>query len=149
MSDGLISVGSQKREELMSTNHFNDKRSFSIETRGGNEQNGTVEKLTSVNDPMTTVKVCQPLQHSQRDLPYDANVDESNLLANPVQQFLIHKLHANANVGIRDERAIKRLMQDELRSHMIYSSHSICFLTDGPAPINAIYSCVRRLCLRE
>ena len=34
--------------------------------------------------------------------------DGSNLLTNPVRRSLIHKLHADANVGIRDEYAVKR-----------------------------------------
>jgi len=37
--EGLVSVESQKREERMSKNHFNDRGSFSIRTREGNEQN--------------------------------------------------------------------------------------------------------------
>lgn len=88
----------------MSKKHFSDKRSFSIVTRG--EQSG--RKLTSVNDPMNIVQVRQPLQHSQGDFPHDINVDGSNLLVNPVQRSLIHKFHANANVGVRDERAVER-----------------------------------------
>ena len=98
----------QEMDERMSANHFNNKHSFSIGMRGGNLQNRTVEKLTSVNDPMNIVQVRQPLQHSQGDLPHNVNVDGSNPPTNPVQRSLIHKLHADVNVGIRVERAAER-----------------------------------------
>jgi len=65
-------------------------------------------KLTSANDPVDIIQVCKPLQHSQNDLPHNVDVNGSNLLANPVQQSLIYKLHADANVGVRDEYAVKR-----------------------------------------
>jgi len=65
-------------------------------------------ELTSVNDPMNIVQVRQPLQHGQCDLPYDIDVNGTNLLVNPVQRSLIHELHADADIGIRDERAVER-----------------------------------------
>jgi len=36
----------------------------------------------------------------QRDLPHDVNIDATNPFVNPIQRSLIHKLHANANIGI-------------------------------------------------
>ena len=65
------------------------------------------EKLTPMNDPMNIIQVSQPFQHTQRDLPYDIDINRSNLLVNAVQRSPIHILHANANVGIRDERAVE------------------------------------------
>jgi hypothetical protein len=57
---------------------------------------------------MNVVQVRQPLQHSQCDLTHNVDVDGSNLLVNPVQRTLIHKLHADADIGVRDECAVKR-----------------------------------------
>jgi hypothetical protein len=59
-------------------------------------------------DEYRTGMSAPPTQPSLRDLPHGTNVDGSNLLVNLVQRSLIHKLHANSNVGIRDERAAKR-----------------------------------------
>ena len=103
MLEGLTSVELQERGEGTLPNHFSDKRSFLIGTRRTERS-----KLTSVNDPMDIVQVHQPLQHGQRDIPHDVDVDGSNLLVNPVQRALVHKFHVNAGVGIRDERAVKR-----------------------------------------
>jgi len=71
-----------------------DKRSFSVRTQGGGQQNGKVEKLTSANGPTST------------NFPHDVNGDGINLLVNPIQRSLIYKLHGNADVRVLDERAI-------------------------------------------
>ena len=65
------------------------------------------KRPTSVNDAMHIVQVCEALQHGQRDFGHHFNINGPNPLVNPVQRALILELHANADVGIRDERAVK------------------------------------------
>ena len=93
-----------------------------------------------MNDPVNIVQVCQPLQHGQRDLPYDIDVNGTNLLVNPVQRSLIHELHADADIGIPDERAVKEMTYGELQSCMICSSRRNVTLTTSSRRLHLIFT---------
>ena len=67
----------QKRDERMSVNHFNSGRLLSVGTRRRNEQNGTVEKLTSVNN---RTSISTHPRRPARPSPDEVNVDGSDLL---------------------------------------------------------------------
>ena len=60
-----------------------------------------------MNDPVDIIQVCEALQHRQCNLRHNIYVNSPNLLVYPVERALVHALHANADVGIRDERAVE------------------------------------------
>ena len=60
-----------------------------------------------MDDAVDIIKICQAFQHSQSDLANDVDVDGANLLVDTVKRSLVHVFHADADVGIGEEGAIK------------------------------------------
>ena len=62
---------------------------------------------TTVDNPMHVVQVCEALQHRVCDFTDHLNVDRPDFLVNAIQGALVHELHAYADVGVRDKRAVE------------------------------------------
>lgn len=63
---------------------------------------------TAVNDTMNVVEVSKSLEDGVRDLGDDLNIDGADAFIDPIEGTLVHELHADANVGIRQECAVER-----------------------------------------
>lgn len=63
--------------------------------------------LTAVNDAMDIVEICQAFQDSQCNLANDVDIDWANFLVDTVQRALIRELHADADIWIRQKRAVE------------------------------------------
>ena len=74
---------------------------------------------TTMNNPMHIIQIRQALEHRQRDLAHNINLNRANLLVYPVQRALVHELHADADVGVRYERAVER--DDALRFTVVHN----------------------------
>ena len=57
---------------------------------------------------MNVVEVSESLEHGMRDFGNDLDIDGTDSLINPIKGTLVHELHAVANIGIRQERAVER-----------------------------------------
>jgi hypothetical protein len=73
---------------------------------GGRERMGE-KALTTVNDAMDVVQICQAFQDCQCNLPYDVDVDSPNFLVDAIQGPLVREFHADADIGIGEKRAIE------------------------------------------
>lgn len=62
---------------------------------------------TSVNDPMYIIKIDQPFENAGRDLSDDVDGNWTSSFVDSVKRALIHELHADANIGIRNESAVE------------------------------------------
>ena len=61
-----------------------------------------------MNDTMNVVEVSESFEHGMRDFGDDLDIDGADAFINPIKGTLVHELHADANVGIRQERAVER-----------------------------------------
>ena len=61
-----------------------------------------------MDDTVNVIEVCEAFEDSKCDLGYDLDIDRAYPLVDTVERTLVHKLHANADVGIGQERAVKR-----------------------------------------
>lgn len=69
---------------------------------------GKPRRHTAMNDTMNVVEVSESFEHSERDFGDDLGIDGADAFINPIKGTLVHELHADANVGIRQERAVER-----------------------------------------
>ena len=58
-------------------------------------------------DAMGVIEIREPLEHSQAHLSNNNNRDRTVLSINVIQTPLVHKFHAYAYMGLRDERAVE------------------------------------------
>jgi len=63
---------------------------------------------TAVNDTMNVVEVSESFEHGVRNFGDDLDIDGADAFINPIKGTLVHELHTDANVGIRQERAVER-----------------------------------------
>lgn len=63
--------------------------------------------LTSVNNAMDVIEICQSFQHRERNLRNNVDVDSTNFLVNAIEGSLVHKLHTDADVWISKEGSIE------------------------------------------
>ena len=61
-----------------------------------------------MNDTMDIVQICESFEYGVRDLGDYLDVDGTDAFIYPIKGTLIHKLHADANVRIRQESAVER-----------------------------------------
>jgi hypothetical protein len=53
-----------------------------------------------VNDTVNIIEICEAFEDGMRDISYDLDVDRAYPLVNTVERTLVHKLHADADVGV-------------------------------------------------
>ena len=61
-----------------------------------------------MDDTVNVVEVSESFEHGMGDLGNDLYVDWADAFVNPIKGTLIHELHADANIGVRQERAVER-----------------------------------------
>jgi hypothetical protein len=61
-----------------------------------------------MDDTMNVVEVSESFEHGVRDFGDDLDIDGTDAFINPIKGTLVHELHADANIGIRQERAVER-----------------------------------------
>lgn len=76
--------------------------------RGKEKGEGEDRVLTTVNNAMDIVEVCQAFQDGQRNLPNNINIDWAYFLVDSIQRALVRALHADADIGIREKGAVER-----------------------------------------
>jgi len=64
-------------------------------------------KLTTMDDTVNIIKICQALQYRQCHMADHIDINCAYLLVDSVQRPFVHKLHADANIGIGKKRAIE------------------------------------------
>lgn len=64
--------------------------------------------ITSMNNSVNVVKVCQAFEDGQRNLCYNINFYSANLLVNPIEGALVHIFHANTDIRVREESPPER-----------------------------------------
>ena len=78
-----------------------------------------------MNDTVNIIEICEAFKDSKCDLGYNLDIDRAYPLVDTVERTLVHKLHANADVGIGQKRAVKR--DDVLRVAIM---HDLQFAED-------------------
>lgn len=63
---------------------------------------------TAVNDAVNVVEIGETFEYCMRNLGDDLEVDRADAFIDPIKGTFIHKLHADANVWIRQESAVER-----------------------------------------
>ena len=58
-------------------------------------------------DAMDIVEIGQAFEHSECDLGNNVYVNGAYSLVNAIQRSLVHELHADTDVGVREERAVE------------------------------------------
>ena len=66
-----------------------------------------VEKRTTVDDTVDVVQIREALEHGESDLGDHLDVDGADLFVYAVERALVHELHADADVGVGEERAVE------------------------------------------
>lgn len=56
---------------------------------------------------MNVVEVSESFEHGVRDSGNNLNIDGTDAFINPIKGTLVHELHADANIRIRQERAVE------------------------------------------
>ena len=56
---------------------------------------------------MNVIQVGESLQHGQRYFAHNTDINGSDPLVDSVQRALVHEFHTNADIRVRDERAIE------------------------------------------
>ena len=65
-------------------------------------------RLTSMDDTMDIIEICQTFKDSQSDLSDNIDINWANLLVDAIQRTFIHEFHTDANIGIGKKGAPKR-----------------------------------------
>ena len=63
---------------------------------------------TTMDDTVSVVEVSESFEHGMCDLGDNLDINGAYLLINPIEGTLVHKLHTNADVRIRQKRAVER-----------------------------------------
>lgn len=63
--------------------------------------------LTSVNNAMDVIEICQSFQYRERNLRNNVDVDSTNFLVNAIKGSLVHEFHTDADVWISKEGSIE------------------------------------------
>ena len=61
-----------------------------------------------MNDTVNVIEVCEAFEDGQCDLGYDFDIDRAYPLVDTIERTLVHKLHTDADIGVGQERAVKR-----------------------------------------
>jgi hypothetical protein len=61
-----------------------------------------------MNDTVNVIEICESFEYGVCDLGDDLDVDGADAFIYPIKGTLIHKLHADTNVRIRQEGAVER-----------------------------------------
>lgn len=83
------------------------------------EEKKVGSRLTSMDDAMDIIEICQTFKDSQSNLSDNFDINWANLLVNAVQRTFVHEFHTNANVGIGKKGAPKR--DDVLRVAVVHN----------------------------
>jgi len=65
-------------------------------------------ELTTVNDAVRIVKIRQTLKYGQSNLAHNVNINGTYLLVDSIQRPSVHKLHTDADIGVRKECTVER-----------------------------------------
>ena len=75
---------------------------------GGNEISGVEKEYsTSVNYLMNIVEISQAFQDAPGNHCDDVDVDGTKFFVDAIEGTLIHELHADADIGVGNERAVE------------------------------------------
>ena len=83
------------------------------------EEKKVGSRLTSMDDAMDIIEICQTFKDSQSNLSDNFDINWANLLVNAVQRTFVHEFHTDANVGIGKKGAPKR--DDVLRVAVVHN----------------------------
>ena len=95
-----------------------------------------------MNDAVNVIEVCEAFEDGNCDLGYDLDVDRAYPLVDTVERTLVHKLHTDADVGVGQERAVKR--NDVLRVAVVHDlqltqdllAHGWLCVNEDDLPVN-------------
>lgn len=62
---------------------------------------------TAMNDTVCVVEVSESFEHGKCDLSDNLNINGAYLFINPIERTLVHELHANTDVRVRQKRAVE------------------------------------------
>ena len=60
-----------------------------------------------MDDTVSVIEVSEPFEHGMCDLGDNLNINGAYLLVNPIEGTLVHELHTNTDVRIRQKRAVE------------------------------------------
>ena len=60
-----------------------------------------------MNDTVNVIEVSESLEHRICDLSDHLNINGAYLFVNPIKGSLVHELHTDADVRIRQKRAVE------------------------------------------
>jgi len=63
---------------------------------------------TAMDDAVNIIEICKTFQHGKCHLANHIDVNWSDLLVHAIKRSLVHELHTNANVRVRQIRPIER-----------------------------------------